>query len=397
MATGLSGESRARVRRDLAVRAFSCDGGDVDVATATSALRQVLGRDDLAVERLTRLGRPRAASTFGVYHVDYVDGRAGACRVIVKVLRRNDGHDGLPREAELYAGQHLPNVLPPGAAEPSGFGAYGLGAPRQIGISDLPEGRVGIWLEVVQGRPIPWPTLVFGTVAEHLASFTRTRPGPTLAAAQTVEPRDLCTRTDLMAANLNRLDQLAAHPLIGLAYPSSVVRDLRRIHDTRGVAMSGLVRAPRGLCHGDAQCHNLFPQSDRCTIAVDWANLATGPQGIDAATLFFYGLAYFDHDVHTAETLDHAIFDGYLRGLDTSEATTHRRVRLSYLTQLIYGIQMLEVSPVVRLITDPAHAVVAEEFYQRDVDEILTRRASITEFIIGLDREARGLARTLQE
>lgn len=387
--------------RDRAVEAFACDGGDVDVATASAALRQVLGRNDLAVERIARIGRPRAASTFGVYHVDFADSRDGACRVIVKVLHRVDGHDGLPREAQLYAGQHLPAVPPPRALEPSGsiadgLGADGLGAPRMIGISDLPDGRVAIWLEMVPGRPLPWPTPIFGTVAEHLAMFARTCPGPTLTAAQTAASRDLCARTNLMATNLDKLDHHAANPLIGLAYPPAVVRELRQIHNTRDVAMSALGSPPRGLCHGDAQCHNLFPQSDRRTIAVDWANLAIGPLGIDAATLFFYGLAYFHHDVHAAETLDHTVFDEYLRGLDTSEVTTQRLVRLSYLTQLIYGLQMLEIGPVMRLITSPTHVAVAEEFYQRDLDEILTRRASIAEFIIGLDCEARALARTLR-
>jgi Ser/Thr protein kinase RdoA (MazF antagonist) len=159
--------------------------------------------------------------------------------------------------------------------------------------------------------------------------------------------------------------------------------------------MSALARVPRQVCHGDAQCANLFPQSPKVTIAIDWANLATGPVGIDAATLLHYALAYFHQEMGQADDLDRHIFDGYARGAALCEETTLRQARLAYVAQLALGIGLLEIAPVLRLVSDPDRRRPAEEFYRRSLHDILDRRSQLAEFLLDLGQEARALATQL--
>jgi hypothetical protein len=113
---------------------------------------------------------------------------------------------------------------------------------------------------------------------------------------------------------------------------------------------------------------------------------------LDAASLLHYALAYFHHDVDQANHLDRHIFDGYLRGsaIDTEPARV--RARLAYVAQLAFGIGLLEIAPVLRLVREPDRREPAEAFYRHSLHEILDSRSHLAEFLLALGREARALA-----
>nr|WP_238152850.1 phosphotransferase [Kribbella speibonae] len=283
----------------------------------------------------------------------------------------------MPREAELYASAVLPS------------GETGISCPGFFGLSEGPGGGVGIWLELVEGRAAgEWTAETFAQIAEHVGQFTRSCPPETVTAARRVPPRDLCARSDLMQRSLELLDQHCNDRLVRQVYPGDISRGLHQLWERRIPLAAAVASAPRGVCHGDAQRNNLLPRSSRRTTAIDWANLATAPIGLDAATLFHYALAYFDFDVEHADGLDKAIFNGYLRGLGATGEAQTAAIRLTYCTQLALGLGLLEVEPVLRMITDHDRREAAETFYRRPLQEILNRRHHLAGLLLDLGREA---------
>ncbi len=243
-------------------------------------------------------------------------------------------------------------------------------------MSDFPGELVGIWLEhVLSTEPVPWSLTTFARVAEHLGNFTRFTSELLISAARTAPARNLCGRPDLCEYSLALLDEYSSHPW-----------------ESRAPLLSALASVPLVVCHGHAQCNNLFPQSSRVTVAVDWANLATGPVGLDAAALWHYALAYFHHDVDQANDLDRRIFDGYMRGSAIDNEAALVQAGLAYVAQLAFGVGLLEVGPVLRLVREPDRREAAEAFYRHSLHDILDRRSHLAEFLLGLGREARALA-----
>lgn len=301
----------------------------------------------------------------------------GPRALVVKIIEGPKGSAGLPREAALYVGHALPGD------------DKILRAPRFFGATDLGNGLVGIWLElVVSSQPGVWSAETFALVAEHLGHFTRSRPGSVDTAARLVAARDLCSRPDLAEQSLEMLDQHSTDALADQAYPPAIRRGLHRLWDRRAPVMAAVASAARAICHGDAQRNNLLPQSPQATTAVDWANLAIGPIGLDAATLLHYAIAYFHYDVRRAHDLDRAIFDGYLRGLGVVDGATTAEIRLTYTTQLAFGLGLLEIAPVLRLINDRGSRESAENFYRRPLPDVLNRRQDLATFLLELGNEA---------
>lgn len=304
----------------------------------------------------------------------------GTTSLVVKVVEGRPGSEGLPREALLYASGALSSLHD------------SFHAPRFFGTTSLPGGLVGIWIEYVTSKPGPWSSATFAGVAEHLGGFTRSCPEPVNTAARMVPARNLCGRADLCEYSLALLEKHATDPLVRRVYPPAIARGLRRLWEARAPVMSALAQVPLAVCHGDAQRNNLLPQSLQVTIAIDWANLATGPVGLDAATLLHYALAYFHHDMDAAQALDRQIFDGYARGLGMNDDSDRRQIRLTYATQLALGLGLLEIGPVLRLLREPDRREPAEQFYRQPLDAILDRRAQLAEFLLDLGHKAQTLA-----
>lgn len=200
--------------------------------------------------------------------------------------------------------------------------------------------------------------------------------------------RDLSSRSDLAERSLELLDQHSGDRLVQQAYPAEIARGLHQLWRRRGQLTEAAASGRRGICHGDAQRNNLLPQSPRRTIAIDWANLAIAPAGLDAATLFHYAIAYFDFDVDQADRLDRAIFDGYIRGLGPLTPGAVAAIRRTYCTQLALGLGLLEIWPVLHMIIDRDRRESAEAFYQRPLQEVLARRQDLAVVLLDLGREA---------
>jgi hypothetical protein len=64
----------------------------------------------------------------------------------------------------------------------------------------------------------------------------------------------------------------------------------------------------------------------------------------------------------------------------------------AYVAQLAFGIGLLEIAPVLRLVREPDRREPAEAFYRHSLHEILDRRSHLAEFLLALGREARALA-----
>jgi hypothetical protein len=287
-------------------------------------------------------------STRGVYLVTaelVVDGKPSALNLVLKALARSDA-GAMPREAELYRSGALSSLH------------GGLVAPRCFGVAQLPDGSVGVWLEHVEDAIGPvWPIARFALAAFHLGELAALDSGSAASLARRAPRRNYCALAGLIADNLDRLQRASDHPLVRRAYPPPVRDGLLALWRDRGPVLAALDRAPDTVCHGDAQRRNLFARRDgagpETTVAVDWANFATAPVGMDVATLVHYGPVYFDADVADVAEVDRRSCDGYLAGLRAGGWRGEPKVvRFAYAMQLALGLGLCEIHPVLRLALD---------------------------------------------
>jgi hypothetical protein len=384
--------------------------GALDPATVLEVARAAAGVPlaESAVTECRSIYRPRVAGTLGVYRV------AGAGRVatalstespprlawaaVLKVLApAADG--GLPFEAALYASGVLAALPGP------------LIAPRCYGVTPLPSGGVGVWLECLRDDVgSPWPLAQYARTAHHLGHLpgasAQSEGGArhatawlatlrTLGAVQTVQPR---AGADAWEANIARLREHRRHPRVQRAYPPAVQTRLEALWQRREALLDALAACPHAISHGDAQRNNLFARNmagragrGARTVAIDWANLRRAPVGTDAATLLHQDLVHLRVDVATADRLDRHVFGGYWRGLRASGwRGDRRRVRLAYALQLalVYGLHDLRPGLDLALDEDGREwDKQAERYGGCTVEEVLDRRAAVTRFLLDLADE----------
>ena len=134
-----------------------------------------------------------------------------------------------------------------------------------------------------------------------------------------------------------QLQQHQHYPLVRRMYPPAAVESFLECWQNRETYLATLARLPQTLCHGDAQCSNLFLQVDaagnREAVAVDWGGVGIQAIGYDINQMLGFSLATMEVAADQAPALDQAIFDGYLQGLqDAGWRGNPQLVRLGYTT-----------------------------------------------------------------
>ena len=336
-------------------------GLDAEALSSAASGTVAAGCNDVRVGTCRSIYTPRVDATRGVYRVEGTGQRAGetlAWDAILKVLAAPTvpiaGAPGVPADQPYEAFLYSSGLL----AALRG----GLRAPRCFGISRLPSGDVGVWLERVRDvRGRGWSLNQYALTARHLGELAGMgvpgwpdgSPWPAWLPHSRARPGAPAWR-----ANMARLEQHQSHVAVRRLYPPTIVRRLAALAAAQEPLLDLLEAGPRAISHGDAQRNNLIvvaadrdaarsargPADPTMTVAIDWANFRGAAVGTDAATLVHQDLVHLRTDAHRARELDRAVFDGYWEGLRGAGWRGSRAsVRRAYALQLslVYGLHDL--------------------------------------------------------
>jgi hypothetical protein len=189
-------------------------------------------------------------------------------------------------------------------------------------------------------------------------------------------------------------------PLVRAAFPVPVVDRLLALWARRQEWLDILDRMPLTLCHFDTWRPNLLaaatPDGHDRTVALDWQCMGLGPAG-EVGNLLLTALMTLEVPASDAKTLDAAIWEGYLQGLqEAGWRGNSKDVRFCYTAYpaLRWGLvfPMLMILPYVR---NPEKRAEAEAKYGQSIEELLSRWAGALYAMLDLADEAHELANGL--
>jgi hypothetical protein len=271
----------------------------------------------------------------------------------------------------------------------------GIAAPRCLGVEELADGIVRLWLEdVATTNDAPWSLDRYALAARHLGQFN----GAYLVERSLPEAPWLSTHwlRGWVGANEAAIDHLKGvleHPLVRQVYPEGVSRNFLRLWSERELLLDRLDRLPHTLCHLDAFRRNLLDRrlsdGSEQTLALDWAFVGKGVLGEELGPLIQVSVEFFEAEGIPAQELEEEAFQGYLDGLtDVGWRGDARVVRFGYLasTALRYGVGTVRlVLPV--LLDERLHPRV-EELLGCPIEVVLKKWAEETEHMVLLTDEA---------
>jgi hypothetical protein len=278
----------------------------------------------------------------------------------------------------------------------------GLVAPRCLGVEELADGIVRLWLEdVAPENDEPWSLDRYALAARHLGQFN----GVYLVERSLPDAPWLSTNwlRGWLGANEAAMDQLKRvldYPLVRYVYPEGVARSFLRSWTERELLLDRLDRLPHTLSHLDAFRRNLLDRrlsdGSEQTLALDWAFVGKGALGEELGPLIQASIEFFEAEGIAAQELEEAALQGYLDGLtDAGWRDDPKVVRFGYAasTALRYGVGTVRlVLPV--LLDERLHARV-EVLLGRPIKEVLEKWAAETGNIVSLTDEAQQLADVL--
>jgi hypothetical protein len=275
----------------------------------------------------------------------------------------------------------------------------GMAAPRCLGVEELADGIVRLWLEdVAPANDTPWSPDRYALAARHLGQFN----GVYLVERSLPDAPWLSTNwlrrwVGANEAAMDHLKRVLDHPLVRHVYPEGVATSFLRLWTERELFLDRLDRLPHTLCHLDAFRRNLLGRrlsdGSEQTLALDWAFMGKGALGEELGPLIQASIEFFEVEGIPTQELEEAAFQGYLNGLtDAGWRGDPRVVRFGYAasTALRYGVGTVRlVLPT--LLDERLHARV-EQLLGCPMEEVLEKWAEETGHIVSLTDEAHQLA-----
>lgn len=244
--------------------------------------------------------------------------------VILKILYERPGETVdspyyWKREYELYRSRML-DTLP----------QTGLTTPI---IYDCAEflNACWIWMEDIQDEKQTWDLTDYRLVARRLGRFNGAYlTGHPLPDYPWLSNQWHCRIVPPLADIFDHLDDYLQHPLVQRVLPLSDKDDILAIWNERDHFCTALTSLPQTLCHIDVFRRNVF-HSEKSTKLIDWALAGRGAVGEDLVCLVALALYSPKIPLAQAETLDQAVFAGYIDGLrDAGWTGDARLARLGY-------------------------------------------------------------------
>ena len=227
----------------------------------------------------------------------------------------------------------------------------GLRAARCLGLEELPDGSVWLWLEDVRDRyGGQWPLDQYQRAARAVGQFNGAylagQPWPTYAwLPHSVEPRGVIQAFGWVEA-LVRDPATWQRPVLREAFPEHVIARLPGLWDSRALLLAAFERLPHTVCHQDAWRGNLFATesgAEGTLVAIDWASVGRAVVGTDLGDLAVTGYGLMPTGPSLAD-IDEIVFEAYLNGLREAGWPAERNpVRFAYATYaaLKYGCLLI--------------------------------------------------------
>jgi hypothetical protein len=277
-----------------------------------------------------------------------------------------------------------------------------MAAPRCLGVEELADGIVRLWLEdVAPANDELWPLDRYALAARHLGQFN----GAYLVEHSLPDAPWLSTNwlrgwVGANEAAVGHLERMLDHPLVRQVYPEGVATSFLRLWTERELFLDQLDRLPHTFCHLDAFRRNLLDRrlsdGSEQTLALDWAFVGKGAVGEELGPLIQASIEFFEAEGIAAQELEEAAFYGYLEGLtDAGWRGDPRVVRFGYAasTALRYGVGTVRlVLPI--LLDERLHARV-EQLLDRPIEQVFEKWAEGTISLVPLSDEAHQLANVL--
>ncbi len=216
------------------------------------------------------------------------------------------------REPLIYESELL-HDLPPGFA-----------APCSYGITDLPDGRLILWLEDIGAgyTSAKWIMDDYMQAARHLGQLAgEYRLHRTVPDDPWLSRHMLQTITAESARMVDRAQQPASwdHPLLRAAFPQPPAQRIATLWKDQQAIYAAIEEQPRILTHHAIERNNLILRLDEYgdpqTVALDWEQAGIGAAGEDAGSLFGAALLNFEVPASQAEELADLMLIAYLNGM----------------------------------------------------------------------------------
>ncbi|MBZ0298042.1 MAG: aminoglycoside phosphotransferase family protein [Anaerolineae bacterium] len=249
-----------------------------------------------------------------------------------------------------------------------------------------------IWMEAIPAAEQAWTLDDYRTVARRLGQFSAAYlTGHPIPDYPWLAANWHCRITPPLAETFDRLDEYLQHPLVQRTLPLDEKETILEIWQQFERYCAGLADLPQTLCHYDAFQRNMFHRPDH-TILIDWALAGLGAIGEDIVPMVALP-PYFGMPVSQAESLDQAVFAGYVDGLrDAGWQGDAQLARRGY----VYGMVLRGLAGVKQdiglLIDESRHPMLRREYHCDAIERIADRFADVRRFrLIQMAAEARQL------
>ncbi|MDQ4051933.1 MAG: hypothetical protein M3237_04415 [Actinomycetota bacterium] len=254
----------------------------------------------------------------------------------------------------------------------------GLSMPRAVGVFELPDDAVVVWLEEVAHPPVPWDLARYRRAARLLG---RMAASPRVAVLGNVGETDFTVR-DYFTGRLGhqvlpllRDDGIWHHPLLAATFDTELRDRLRAAADRAEAYVDELLSLPQANAHGDASPNNLLPgPTPDSFVLIDYGFWVRETVGFDISQLVVGDIQIGKRSVADLPELDAACTSAYTaglheEGLDIEEAVVARSHALQLL--IFTGLSTLPVE----LLDEPPTP---------RVEELAASRAALARFSLDL-------------
>jgi tRNA A-37 threonylcarbamoyl transferase component Bud32 len=306
--------------------------------------------------------------------------------LVLKILYERPGETAespyyWKREFELYRSRML-DSLP----------ETGLRTPVIYECTAFPD-ACWIWMEDIQSEKQPWGLTDYRLIARRLGRFNGAYlTGHPIPDHAWLSDQWHCRIVPPLADVFDNLDDYLQHPLAQRALPFSEKDEILNIWQERERFCAALFSLPQTLCHLDVFRQNVF-HSEKSTTLIDWALAGRAAVGEELVCLVALALYSPEFPPAKAETLDRAVFAGYMDGLrDVGWTGETRSARLGYTCAMtLRGLAGVK-QDILLVIDEGKHAFLLRGRRFEEIKEIVGFWAAIRRFhLLKMAEEARGL------
>jgi len=381
---------------------------DIDVNLLTGPVREALGSGAAKISRWERYPISyinTEESNLGLHRFTGTAEDQGKVRpwsIILKAVHAPINHND-----PTFWNYHRREILAYQAGLLTHLPGDGLFAPHCLGVTEYADEVCWLWLEDVADSAVQtWSLQQYRLAAQHLGRFNGAyatgHPLPTQPWLSQHWLQGWLTKYESgcqETLTLIRDESLWKHPLLRSGFPHPIADDVLRLWDSHPALLATLDQLPQTFCHMDAYRPNLFIRRDvqgvDQTVAIDWAFAGTGGLGEEIANLFAASLIWHEYDATRAESLDQAVFAGYIDGLrESGWQGNHQLARLGYTVAcaLRWGVVGLWW---LRSLNNANEQAEFEKNWKHPMPQLVSQWSKTAYYVFGLAEEAYQLRRTL--